>query len=412
MKQEVKYIAVKDLVLWTENPRDPVDARAKDQDIVNRALEDRQFKWSLSKLAREMGDYFDFSEIPTIVYHGKKPVVYDGNRRVILGKIRLRLVTVPVGTNIQPPDVPDIIPCNVCTEKIALYNVYRKHSDSGSWQPLERDIFLYKFMGEEKSPFLILEEDTGIITANPHLNQRFVKEEIFRDDILKSMGFTVKNGRLNTVHSNEDSQKILTDITQKVKAGTISTRKNRGKVLEVLEPTSQQLIDENKNNRPHLSKIHFDLSQEVEKPQKQSRRSIKKANALFGGKLYLRIGDVSNLYRDIMDLYDFYIARQDKLSQSFPGLIRMSLRLLCETAAKERKKKIEDYLKDNFDEAKKTLEQNIKTTLSGQNVSRETIMQLLHTGAHNYQSTSNLEQTIALSIAVGAILTITHGKGE
>lgn len=412
MKQEVKYIAVKDLVLWTENPRDPVSAKAKDQDIVDRALEDRQFKWSLSKLAREMGDYFDFSEIPTVVYHGKKPVVYDGNRRVILGKIGLGLVTIPTGTNIQPPTIPDLLPCNVCTEKIALYNVYRKHSDSGSWQPLERDIFLHKFMGEEKSTFLILEEDTGIITANPHLNQRFVKEEIFRDDTLKSMGFTIKKGRVNSIHSNEDAQEILADITQKIKAGAISTRKNRGKVFEVLEPASQQLIDQNKINRPHLAKIRFDTSKEVEKIQRQSPRSPKKAKELFGGKLYLRMGNVSNLYRDIVDLYDFYIAKQHELSQSFPGLIRMSLRLLCETAAKENNRKIEDYLKDNFDEAKKTLDQDIKTTLSGQNVSKETIMQLLHTGAHNYQSTSNVEQTIAVSIAVGAILAVTYGKGE
>ncbi len=411
-EQEIKYIPVKNLVLWTENPRDPVDAKAKDQDIVNRALEDRQFKWSLSKLAREMGDYFDFSEIPTVVYHGKKPVVYDGNRRVILGKIKLGLVTIPVGTNIQLPKVPDTIPCNVCIEKIALHNVYRKHSDSGSWQPLERDIFLHKFMGKEKSSFLILEEDTGIITANPHLNQRFVKEEIFRDDTLKLMGFSIKNGRLNSVHNNEDSEEILLDITQKIKSGTISTRKNRGKVFEVLEPTSQQLIEENKSNKPHLSQIRFDLSKGVEKPQRQSRRSIKKANELFGGKLYLRIGEVSNLYRDITDLYDFYIGKQDRLSQSFPGLIRMSLRLLCETAAKESKKRIEDYVKDNFDEAKKILDQDIKTTLSGQNVSKETIMQLLNTGAHSYQSTFNVEQTIAISIAVGAILTITHGKEE
>lgn len=205
MKQEVKYIAVKDLVLWTENPRDPVSAKAKDQDIVDRALEDKHFKWSLSKLAREMGDYFDLSEIPTVVYHGKKPVVYDGNRRVILGKIGLGLVTIPNGTNVELPEVPESLPCNVCIQKIALNNVYRKHSNSGSWQPLERDIFLHKFMGQEKSTFLILEEDTGIITANPHLNQRFVKEEIFRDDTLKSMGFAIKRGRVNSIHTNEDA---------------------------------------------------------------------------------------------------------------------------------------------------------------------------------------------------------------
>jgi len=117
-----------------------------------------------------MGDYYDFSELPTVVYHGKKPIVYDGNRRIVLGKIKHGYVTIPKGTVIQIPNFPENIPCNVCTKKIALNNVYRKHSDSGSWQPLERDIFLHKFMGEEKSPFLILEEDTAIISKNPHLN--------------------------------------------------------------------------------------------------------------------------------------------------------------------------------------------------------------------------------------------------
>src|SRR5690606_32927175 len=201
MEQEVKYINIKDLVLWTENPRDPIDENAKDQDIVNRALEDKSLKWTLPKLAKEMGDYYDFSELPTVVYHDDKPIVYDGNRRIILGKIKQGLATVPNGTKINIPNFPEEIPCNVCTRKIALNNVLRKHGDSGSWKPLERDIFLHKFMGENKSHFLVLEEDTGIITANPHLNQRFVKEEIFKESMLSNLGFSVKNGRLNSVHS-------------------------------------------------------------------------------------------------------------------------------------------------------------------------------------------------------------------
>ncbi len=126
-----------------------------------------------------MGEYYDFSELPTVVYHGKKPVVYDGNRRIILGKIKHGLVTTPHKTNIKIPDFPEELPCNVCSKDIALINVYRKHSDTGSWQPLERDIFLNKFMEEKKSIFLALDEETGIIRQNPHLNQRFVKEEGF-----------------------------------------------------------------------------------------------------------------------------------------------------------------------------------------------------------------------------------------
>lgn len=413
MEQKVKFINIKDLVLWTENPRDPIDENATDQDIVDRAIDDKFSKWTLSKLAKEMGDYYDFSELPTVVYHGKKPVVYDGNRRMILGKIKHGLVTIPKGTSIQLPDFPEEIPCNVCVEKIALNNVYRKHSDSGSWQPLERDVFLHKFMGERKSPFLILEEDTGIISANSHLNQRFVKEEIFKEDSLKSLGFIIQKGRLNSVHSDSEAHSILSDISQKIKQKTISTRENRGKVIEVLEPSSQQLIDQNKNNRSHLSKIRFDNSKEENKNQRQSKRTSKKETELFGGRLYLRIGEVSNLYRDIMDLYQFYMEKKHELSQTFPGLIRMSLRLLCETAAKEdNNKKFENYLKGHFPAAKKTLDNDIKTTLSNHNVNENSIVQLLHTGAHNYQSSNNIEQTIAMSIIIGSILTISHGKEE
>ena len=114
MDQEVKYISIQDLVLWTENPRDPIDENATDQDIVNRALIDNSDRWTLEKLAKEMGGYYDFSELPTVVYHGDKPVVYDGNRRIILGKIKFGLVTVSNGSNFGISDFPKEIPCNVC----------------------------------------------------------------------------------------------------------------------------------------------------------------------------------------------------------------------------------------------------------------------------------------------------------
>ena len=312
---------------------------------------------------------------------------------------------------IEIPEIPEIIPCNVCSKKVALENVLRKHSDSGSWQPLERDIFLYKFMGQEKSAFLVLEEDTAIISTNPHLNKRFVKEEIFRDDMLKALGFSIRYGKLNSLHSDEEAISVLTDISEKVKANKISTRENRGKVIEVLDPQSQQIIDQNKNKRIHRSKISFGPAIEPKKAI-QTRRTAKKHSELFGGKLYLTIGDVSNLYRDIDDLYSFYCGKKDELSQTFPGLVRMALRLLCETAAKSKNKKLDDYLKEHFSEAKKTLDQDIKTTLSNHNVKEESIVQLLHTGAHNYQSSNNIDQTIAISLIIGAILTFTHGKAE
>jgi len=282
MDQEVKYINIKDLVLWTENPRDPIDKNASDQDIVDRALDDNLNKWSLKKLSKEMGDYYDFSELPTVVYHGDKPVAYDGNRRIILGKIKHNLVTVQEQETISIPDFPKKIPCNVCIEKIALNNVFRKHSDSGSWLPLERDMFLHKFLGKEKSLFLLLEEDTGIISANPHLNQRFVKEELFKEENLNAIGFYVKNGKLFSIHNDQEGQSILLDLSNKIKNKVITTRKNRGKVIEVLDPSSQKLIDQNRKNRQQRSRISFGKQKNKSlKAKKQTRRRSKKKTVII-----------------------------------------------------------------------------------------------------------------------------------
>lgn len=36
MGQEIKYINISELVLWTENPRDPISSSATDQEIADR----------------------------------------------------------------------------------------------------------------------------------------------------------------------------------------------------------------------------------------------------------------------------------------------------------------------------------------------------------------------------------------
>jgi len=426
LNQEVKKIHIKDLVLWTENPRDPISSDASDQDIIERALNGYSAKWSLEKLANEMGSHYDFSELPTVVYHENKPIVYDGNRRIVLGKIKHQIVNLPNTFNLSLPEFPMEIPCNVCSREIALQNVLRKHGDSGSWQPLERDIFLHKHMNKEKSIFLVIEESTGLISTNPHLNQRFVKDEIFREDVLKRLGFDIKNGILHTKHNDIQAKNILADISDKIKDKEISTRKNRGLVLETLEPTSQEIIDRNSSNlsrqfsqfdKNDNSKTTSDNNKNIQ-TSRQPRRTKKNEQALFGGKLYIKSGEVGNLYRDITDLYEFYLEYKDhpipskKLSTSFPSIIRMSLRLLCEAAAKDKKQGMDKFIQANFSDAKNFLDQNVKTTLANHNVTERSIVQLLHTGAHNYQAAANVEQTIALSIIIGAILTITHGQEE
>lgn len=411
MGQEVTLLKLEDLVLWTENPRDPIDATATDQDIVDRALKDKRSKWRLPKLAKEMGDHYDYSELPTVVFHGKKPIVYDGNRRIILGKIKHKLISVEGFDTASIPRFPSKIPCNVCSKEIALQNVYRKHADTGSWLPLDRDIFVHKHMKQEKSLFMIMDEITGMISANPHLNQRFVKEEIFREDILNKLGISFSEGKILSKHNPNETQAILDDISKKIEDEVITTRKKRGQVVEILDPSSQRIIEEHKGHK--LREVNIQAKNPVggdTSKLKQSKRVRTKATEIFGGKLYLRHGDVSNLYRDIDDLYTYYTNNKDSLSDSFPILIRMALRLLCEAAAKDCNQDMDIFVKSRFQTAKGTVDQDAKTTLSNNNVTEKSIMQLLHTGAHNYTASANMDQTLAVSIIVGAILADSHGK--
>ena len=71
MEQEIKYIKISELVLWTENPRDPITKDATDQDVVNRAINSTDGTWDIKKLAKSMGKFYDFSELPIVVYESR-----------------------------------------------------------------------------------------------------------------------------------------------------------------------------------------------------------------------------------------------------------------------------------------------------------------------------------------------------
>lgn len=143
---------------------------------------------------------------------------------------------------------------------------------------------------------------------------------------------------------------------------------------------------------------------------KRSRRTQKPGLIVFGGRLSLKTGHVNNLYRDIESLYLYYLKDKNKLSADFIVLFRMSLRFLSETASGEAQKDLKDYLTDNFDQAKSILSKDAKTSLSNQGISKGTIVKLFHTGAHDYTNSRNEEQALAMSIILGAILTISHGE--
>lgn len=416
MSQEVKKIRVEDLVLWTENPRDPIVSSAKDQDVVDRAIADPHGKWNLASLAREMGSYYDYSELPTVVYEDDKPIVYDGNRRVVLAKLKLGYVSAP-GLTIALPNIEEEIPCNVCSKAIALQNVYRKHVVSGnSWDPLERDIFAARYMGEEKSAFLLLDENTnGYISLHPELNQGFVKKEIFTTSVLDSLGMRFENGILQTRHSAEEVEILLDDLRRKIKEKKISTRVNRAKPFEVLDQRTKDIIRDNSSKSYHtysapIDKLDKDKDSTITTARKTPvTKGVKRP--LFGCKLVLKSGDVNDFYRDISTIYELIESNHSKFSPKVIVFIRMSMRMLVETAAKDiGLKDIMQYIHKYFAGAKKTLSQQDKTFLSVQNVTDTSMPQLLNVGAHAYIQALSKDQTIAMSIIIGAMLSKSHGK--
>lgn len=416
--QRQEKIPVKKLILWTENPRDTIDPNAKDQDIVNLAL--KSDKWKLRSLIKEMGAYYDLSEVPTVVYEGGKPVVYDGNRRMILAKIKLNLVEVELPKKTILPDFPEKIMCNVCTKEVALNNLLRKHGNSGSWSAIEKEKFLVKFMGQQPSAFYLIDEYTGSIIADNNLNQRFVKDEIFSRSNLERFGINVEDGRLHLKYDINTLKEILSAISSAIQNGELSTRNKRNQPFEALDLSIREKIDSFATfcfTEIQPSKV-IPLSQpSSDKPKKNERRprrvSTQSNTIIFGGPLELKSGSVGNLYRDICDIYDLYQRRKKEgkrpLSESFPGIIRMALRLLCETAAEKSGVKLDLYFQNNFDAAKTMLDQDQKTSLANQSVCKESIVKLLHTGAHNYTASTNMDQTMAMSLIIGKILINTFG---
>lgn len=413
--QEIKTINIEDLVLWTENPRDPISPDSNDQDVADKAFEDVDGRWNLKKLISDMGEYYDYSELPIVVYDKGKPVVYDGNRRILLGKIKKGLINVPSEIDLDITKIsefPDELPCNVCSPEIALKSVCRKHSDIGSWDVLGRDIFMYKYMHEPKSTFLIVDEYTGLISGNPALNKRFVKDEIFTDSVLAQLGFKVEEGVLKSNLSVEGQKRVLEDLKEKINNKTLSTRKNRYNVREALDEASRRLIDSSKDN-PFVDVNAFDKTNQSSttiKTPRKTKRTQKKDSVLFGDVIELKSGNVNDLYRDILSLAEYYLANKEKLSNKFPALLRMSLRLLVETAAGDDKKKIDKYIDVYFDTAKDLLSKDEKTTLSNNNVTKSSLSQLLNTGAHNYSDSLSYDKAYAMSLIVGKMLSISHKR--
>jgi putative uncharacterized protein (fragment) len=446
-EQEIRSISLKDLVLWSENPRDPIEAR-ENSVIIKQALKEPnkgrkgEKVWDLMSLIKKMGKRYDQSELPTVVYKDEKPIVYDGNRRIILAKIKHEIDLADLEDDLVDPyrraleevDIPSTLPCNVCLEDIALEFIERKHADSGTWRPLERDWFMYRYRGKEKSLFILFDEQLGgrIRRNGSPLNQRFVKDEVITEENLSQMGILRENDKLFSRHSQEELEIILDDLESAVEGSRITTRENRGKVFKALSVEVKRTIEKNKDREPIA--IGADLAvgnsenngvttsqMEVEGGQtKRTRRVREEKPPLFGKSLELEVGVINNFYRDIEWLDVLWKKRStgnDK-GVTLPYIIRLSLRLLYEAAVSKsgledsgKKKKEEVYIDKFFDKANKLLTKEERTKLRNLSVKKETLWALLNAGAHYYTtSPDNYAQTEAIALLLGAILSVSDGK--
>ena len=409
-KQTIKNIHIKDLVLWTENPRDSFGGKITNQEIADKALSrDGYSKWKLKILFKSMGGSYDYSELPTVVpVKGKKGkyVVYDGNRRVLIGKIIHEHVDVSIKNKAYflNFDFPKKIPCNLCDKKTALQNVDRKHGYNGTWDALERDIFKHKHMKEDKSVFLAIDEATGIISNNPFMNKGFVKDEVFSEKALDYLGVSVKDDRLITTYKdNNDFIEILNKAVALVYNKKVTTRENRGELISLLEKDDRRIkdiISKNKNN-----KLDFYKGPKI--PHRTPRTETEET-PLFGNYgLYLKKGAINNLLLDLEKIHSEIDKK--KYTKNARMIVAMGLRLICEIADKQYKRDLSKYIDKYFDDAEKELTDPDKLYLVLHNVRKKNMAQVLNEGAHKNAYIISRDQTVALSLIIGKILEKTHG---
>jgi hypothetical protein len=336
MKQEILNISIKDLHLWTENPRDPIDAKKTDEEIIDRIIQDSDNKWNIQKLVQKMGEYYDYSELPIVVKKDNKYVVYDGNRRVALLKILQddKKYSKYVGQLFRELE-PELLrkqitlPCNVCDENTAITSIERKHIDNGSWGELERDYFLLNFKKEPKSIFVAINDQTGIIMGNKTLNKRFVKEEVLNEKNLGEIGIDFKKGKLYGKYSDEQLVKIFEAVQNVLEKGDISTRNNRGKLKTVIN--KDKFIDEilKKPENSDFKEVSINKKQAEKLIKLRKTSATKKKDILFGRILGLEEGSVNDLYLAIDKIYG-----KGRDDENILLIVGMSLRLILDIAAR------------------------------------------------------------------------------
>lgn len=418
MKPDEKTIKVAEINLDQENPRfPPVNSQ---REAIDAMLADQDEK--LVKLALDIYQNGLNPSVRLILFkEGKHLVDGDGNRRLTALKI---LETPSLADSFpkvrkkidailkRPGEVPTEVECVIFNDRNAarhwiLVNHDGEQEGRGliKWDAEQKDRF-------ERKPSIGLEAldlltHKGLISMHDksEVNKTTLDRLLNYKKVKADLSITKKDDHF-TFGNLDHLRKVVLNLRKKSVDLVYTAEKGDAFVQGsiVLTANDPAVISCSSNGI-------VGSSIDVGNGEGGRSRRIKKPDLpIFGGKLLLQKGDVNNLYRNIETLHDFYQEKKSRLFADFIAIIRMSLRMLSETAAKEMKKDLKVYIDEYFDAAKSTLDQNIKTTLSNQSVRKDSIVQLLQTGAHDYHNSKNEEQALALSIIVGAMLTLSHGK--
>ena len=466
--QHIEYVPLDLLVLWSENPRDPMGPDADNRQIIENALRGTNAKtvWKLERFAKGMGEEYDCSELPTVVYDEEtgKYVVYDGNRRVAIALAKRLNIE---GLGPQLPLFPrDVMPCNVCERDVALKHVLRKHGSSGTWSAYHRDVFACKYMGEKPSVLVRLQDLIDAIDEYPDLNQRYVADDILNEKHLRQFGLDpslsdygvpedllkelvgkiatgVKNGSLGTRAKRNDpagylGQHFLDEIRQARSIHkTVGTEQlelpgldapytfldnsiseeGDSNSLDTLCGECGELGDKLVSNEDEGANLDGNAQSGSAFVPRRTRGTQSKQFPVFGGPLSLKPGNENNIYRTLEEFWLLGESGKLKGGDGYIFVFRLGLRVLVETAAKVcDSKSLSDYLKRYQSDAWEVVKsrpdaKDLRTFMSNAGVGGKcNLEKLLHTGAHNYESSGSRDQALSLSVIVGALLTQSCGK--
>lgn len=429
--QKPQKISFDKLKLWSENPREPLEGDFSNNEIISLAIIDKNNKFKIQSLIDEFGEYVDFGKMPTVVKTlDNRYLVMDGNRRLIyiLALQNKDLRKELFDNHDIPFDISQIEEmtetwCNVCSMETAIEIVYKNHAHNGSWNQLERDYFMTNYKGQEKSIYIHLEEQAGLIAADKSMNQVFVKEEILTANNLKKLGFEFDSTQGFTSNYNTDvANKIMKAVVDSVKHKHIDTRKNRGKLLETIKehyPDTSKLIKNFDSKKPINVLQKFFISKDI--PDDAKKRRSKKATGsdkLFGKNLILAEGSVNNAYLGLDRIYEKF--KSDDATYLFIGA---GLRVLLELAGRAHYAKEGDGVSDSdsiagrfLADAKKAGIDIPKPTLTYLAIVDNWIQSkgsnytaILHKFAHGQLPTGKVE-ILESSYVVGAILEHYHKR--